>query len=121
MTVESGDAAREEESILRLVDEPIFTGLVRQWSAGGRSVPGRADPEWTALVGPPSWPGGGRRRRDTGVAATGDRPPVALRPNARREEAAPGGTQRDAAVVDLFSPRSGAPKRDADQQVCTCP
>jgi hypothetical protein len=31
-------------------DPPIYAALVRQWRAGGRTLPGARDPQWTLLT-----------------------------------------------------------------------
>lgn len=36
--------------------EPEFTRLWERWTAEGRTVPGRPDPEWTALTHRDPWP-----------------------------------------------------------------
>jgi hypothetical protein len=69
-----------EEPVRQLPDEPIFNELVRCWSRDERTVPGAADPQWTALVERPVWPPTGRRRLVTadravpGGAVPGPRP-----------------------------------------------
>jgi hypothetical protein len=35
-------------------DPPIYRALMRTWADGGRTLPGRHDPEWVRLVTPPS-------------------------------------------------------------------
>nr|WP_240957360.1 hypothetical protein [Streptomyces chilikensis] len=34
-------------------DPPIYRELMRSWEEGGRTLPGRHDPEWTRLATPP--------------------------------------------------------------------
>ncbi|MEU3554084.1 hypothetical protein AB0E65_07675 [Streptomyces fragilis] len=34
-------------------DPPIYRELLRSWADGGRTLPGRHDPEWTRLATPP--------------------------------------------------------------------
>ncbi|MFE1246598.1 hypothetical protein [Streptomyces sp. NPDC058741] len=36
----------------RLQDPPIYRDLMRTWAEGGRTLPGRHDPEWTRLAAP---------------------------------------------------------------------
>ncbi|MFE7775419.1 hypothetical protein ACFU5O_16265 [Streptomyces sp. NPDC057445] len=36
--------------------EPIYAALMARWSAEGRTLPGRPDREWTALVSKSCWP-----------------------------------------------------------------
>ncbi|MFC8568739.1 hypothetical protein ACFUIW_23595 [Streptomyces sp. NPDC057245] len=38
-------------------DPPIYRELMRTWADGGRTLPGRHDPEWTRLAAPPHGPG----------------------------------------------------------------
>ncbi|MCM8552377.1 hypothetical protein [Streptomyces sp. STCH 565 A] len=38
-------------------DPPIYRELMRTWADGGRTLPGRHDPEWTRLAAPPLGPG----------------------------------------------------------------
>ncbi|GGK99560.1 hypothetical protein GCM10010094_70420 [Streptomyces flaveus] len=33
-------------------DPPIYRALLRTWAKGGRTLPGRHDPEWVRLVAP---------------------------------------------------------------------
>ena len=35
-------------------DPPIYRALMRSWADGGRTVPGRYDPEWVRLAAPPA-------------------------------------------------------------------
>ncbi|GAB2914572.1 hypothetical protein GCM10027075_12940 [Streptomyces heilongjiangensis] len=35
-------------------DPPIYRALMRTWADGGRTLPGRHDPEWVRLAAPPS-------------------------------------------------------------------
>ncbi|GDY67185.1 hypothetical protein SM007_22170 [Streptomyces avermitilis] len=35
------------------VDPPIYRALMRTWADGGRTLPGRHDPEWVRLAAPP--------------------------------------------------------------------
>ncbi|MDT9696416.1 hypothetical protein [Streptomyces sp. P17] len=40
-------------------DPPIYAAMVSEWRAGGRTVPGTYDAQWTALAsGPPAVAGG---------------------------------------------------------------
>ncbi|MDX3455262.1 hypothetical protein PV396_25540 [Streptomyces sp. ME02-8801-2C] len=34
-------------------DPPIYRALLRTWADGGRTLPGRYDPEWVRLAAPP--------------------------------------------------------------------
>ena len=34
-------------------DPPIYRALLRSWADGGRTLPGRHDPEWVRLAAPP--------------------------------------------------------------------
>lgn len=34
-------------------DPPIYRALLRSWADGGRTLPGRCDPEWVRLAAPP--------------------------------------------------------------------
>ncbi|MEH0421793.1 hypothetical protein QA861_31275 [Streptomyces sp. B21-083] len=34
-------------------DPPIYRALLRTWADGGRTLPGRHDPEWVRLAAPP--------------------------------------------------------------------
>ncbi|ELP70405.1 hypothetical protein STRTUCAR8_02139 [Streptomyces turgidiscabies Car8] len=34
-------------------DPPIYRVLLRTWADGGRTLPGRYDPEWVRLAAPP--------------------------------------------------------------------
>ncbi|MEU5687859.1 hypothetical protein [Streptomyces venezuelae] len=36
--------------------DPIYAALHRKWREQGRTLPGRPDPEWTALVDRDPWP-----------------------------------------------------------------
>jgi hypothetical protein len=38
-------------------DPPIYRALMRTWADGGRTLPGRHDPEWVRLAAPPAGPG----------------------------------------------------------------
>jgi hypothetical protein len=38
-------------------DPPIYRDLVRAWAKGGRTLPGRHDPEWVRLAAPLVRPG----------------------------------------------------------------
>ncbi|WP_438828052.1 hypothetical protein [Streptomyces tropicalis] len=35
-------------------DPPIYRDLMRAWADGGRTLPGRHDPEWARLAAPPA-------------------------------------------------------------------
>jgi hypothetical protein len=35
-------------------DPPIYRAMMRTWADGGRTLPGRHDPEWARLAKPPS-------------------------------------------------------------------
>nr|WP_151774917.1 hypothetical protein [Streptomyces abyssomicinicus] len=49
-------------------DPPIYRDLMRSWAEGGRTLPGRDDPEWARLATPP-----GRRAAVSGTRGpTGD-------------------------------------------------
>ncbi|MEU8591389.1 hypothetical protein AB0C59_31010 [Streptomyces sp. NPDC048664] len=37
----------------RVPDPPIYRALMRTWADGGRTLPGRHDPEWARLAAPP--------------------------------------------------------------------
>ncbi|MBC3840962.1 hypothetical protein GXW82_13855 [Streptacidiphilus sp. 4-A2] len=119
MTAGRREPELDEETILHAVDEPIFTALARQWSDAGRSVPGRADREWTELVGWSPWPRAAHRRRGD-RAADGLAPPVPV-PRSRRAGRAADEVEDGAVVVNLFPVRREAPDHAADGQVCTCP
>ncbi|MFI9311148.1 hypothetical protein [Streptomyces triculaminicus] len=43
-------------TLKRPVGAPIFEQLVADWTAAGRAVPGRNDPEWSRLAGQSPWP-----------------------------------------------------------------
>ncbi len=47
----------------QIPDPPIYRELMRTWADGGRTLPGRHDPEWVRLAEPP---------RGLGGFATGD-------------------------------------------------
>ncbi|RST11488.1 hypothetical protein E2C00_26610 [Streptomyces sp. WAC05374] len=55
----SRPAPDTEESVPHSTDPPIYRALVRHWAAGGRTVPGRRDQEWTRLTAAPVWAFGG--------------------------------------------------------------
>ena len=38
-------------------DPPIYRDLLRVWADGGRTLPGRHDPEWVRLAAPQVLPG----------------------------------------------------------------
>ncbi|MEV7076104.1 hypothetical protein [Streptomyces sp. NPDC093990] len=38
-------------------DPPIYRDLMRTWASGGRTLPGRHDPEWVRLAAPQVRPG----------------------------------------------------------------
>ncbi|MFD4573266.1 hypothetical protein ACFWNK_17595 [Streptomyces sp. NPDC058417] len=38
-------------------DPPIYRALMRSWADGGRTLPGRQDPEWVRLAAPAVRPG----------------------------------------------------------------
>ncbi|OQD54182.1 hypothetical protein BM536_019145 [Streptomyces phaeoluteigriseus] len=38
-------------------DPPIYRDMMRIWADGGRTLPGRRDPEWVRLAAPPVRPG----------------------------------------------------------------
>ncbi|MGW7383674.1 hypothetical protein [Streptomyces sp. NPDC054794] len=38
-------------------DPPIYRDLLRTWEDGGRTLPGRHDPEWVRLAAPTVLPG----------------------------------------------------------------
>ncbi|MFC8877282.1 hypothetical protein, partial [Streptomyces ardesiacus] len=37
----------------QIPDPPIYRELMRTWADGGRTLPGRHDPEWVRLAEPP--------------------------------------------------------------------
>ncbi|CAL9383477.1 hypothetical protein SUDANB43_01101 [Streptomyces sp. enrichment culture] len=37
----------------QIPDPPIYRELMRAWADGGRTLPGRHDPEWVRLAEPP--------------------------------------------------------------------
>lgn len=37
----------------QIADPPIYRELMRTWADGGRTLPGRHDPEWVRLAEPP--------------------------------------------------------------------
>jgi hypothetical protein len=37
----------------QIPDPPIYRELMRTWADGGRTLPGRHDPEWARLAEPP--------------------------------------------------------------------
>ncbi|AXE25511.1 hypothetical protein C0216_20535 [Streptomyces globosus] len=39
-------------------DPPIYRALMDHWTADGRTLPGRPDPEWTRVAASPIWPTG---------------------------------------------------------------
>ncbi|MER6388873.1 hypothetical protein ABT236_10370 [Streptomyces sp. NPDC001523] len=48
-----------EESVpLRNPDTPVYNTLLARWTAEGRTVPGRRDPEWSRIASSPIWPSG---------------------------------------------------------------
>ncbi|MFJ5809536.1 hypothetical protein OG906_28105 [Streptomyces sp. NBC_01426] len=48
-----------EESVpLRNPDTPVYNALLARWTAEGRTVPGRRDPEWSRIASSPIWPSG---------------------------------------------------------------
>ncbi|OON75360.1 hypothetical protein B1H18_23020 [Streptomyces tsukubensis] len=36
--------------------EPLYSALLAEWSAEGRTLPGRPDPEWNSLIRGNPWP-----------------------------------------------------------------
>ncbi|MGW5864459.1 hypothetical protein ACWFRJ_20075 [Streptomyces sp. NPDC055239] len=42
----------------RRVEDPIYTSLQDSWQSQGKTVPGRPDQEWTALMSRDHWPRG---------------------------------------------------------------
>ncbi|WP_255948906.1 hypothetical protein [Streptomyces odontomachi] len=40
------------------VPEPLYAALMESWRRQGRTLPGRPDPEWNALVSRDHWPRG---------------------------------------------------------------
>ncbi|MFJ8012441.1 hypothetical protein [Streptomyces sp. NPDC096339] len=42
----------------RYPDPPIYSALIARWTADGRTVPGRRDPEWSRVASAPIWPNG---------------------------------------------------------------
>ncbi|MEU3923298.1 hypothetical protein [Streptomyces sp. NPDC029004] len=44
-----------EESVPHPADPPIYRELLQLWASGGRTLPGRRDPEWSRLTAPPAF------------------------------------------------------------------
>ncbi|MBW1596153.1 hypothetical protein [Streptomyces sp. JJ38] len=44
-----------DETVPHAGTTPIYTALLRQWTAQDRAVPGRVDAEWAALADYASW------------------------------------------------------------------
>ncbi|MEU9999680.1 hypothetical protein ACGFYP_30060 [Streptomyces sp. NPDC048370] len=49
-------------------DPPIYKALIIQWASHGRTLPGRADQEWSRLTAAPVW--ADRTVRVSGVSGT---------------------------------------------------
>ncbi|MFC5803882.1 hypothetical protein [Streptomyces formicae] len=48
-------APRQDESVPRAADPPIYRDLLRHWASAGRTLPGRRDQEWNRLTAAPAW------------------------------------------------------------------
>ncbi|MET7620881.1 hypothetical protein [Streptomyces sp. NPDC005408] len=58
-------APAPEESVPHPADPPIYRELLQLWASGGRTLPGRRDPEWSRLAAPPAF---GSARTGRGIA-----------------------------------------------------